>query len=81
LATAASLWLLDEPATALDAAGTEAFEQALARHLAAGGMAVVATHAPIAIDSVETLEIARFAGAAPGFADTFTQDLGLDQDS
>ena len=78
MATAAELWLMDEPATALDTAGTRAFDHALAHHLAAGGMAVIATHAPIAVDGVETLEIARFTGAAPGFADPF--DLGLGGD-
>ena len=80
VATAAPLWLLDEPTTALDIAGAHAFEQALARHLAAGGMAVVATHAPIAVDGMDTLEIARFAGIGPGFTDPFTGGLAMDQD-
>lgn len=38
------LWLLDEPLTALDAAGIELFGAHLDRHAAAGGMAVVTTH-------------------------------------
>ena len=38
------LWLLDEPATALDDAGTATLGGALAAHLAAGGSAVIATH-------------------------------------
>jgi len=38
------LWLLDEPLTALDAAGAALFSQRLDAHLAAGGLAVVTTH-------------------------------------
>lgn len=79
LATAASLWLLDEPTTALDDAGAQAFESALARHLAEGGLAVVATHAPIDIDGVGDLEISRFSGPAPQFHDPFSDDHGTDQ--
>ncbi len=81
LATAAQLWLMDVPATALDGAGARAFDQALARHLAAGGMAAVATHAPNAVDGAETLDIARFTGTAPGFADPFYRGLDVDQDA
>lgn len=40
----ARLWLLDEPATNLDAAGQSVFEKLLATHLAGGGSAIVATH-------------------------------------
>jgi heme exporter protein A len=38
------LWLLDEPLTALDAAGMSLFQERLDAHLAAGGLAVVSTH-------------------------------------
>jgi len=38
------LWILDEPTTALDSAGVETLQGHLARHLAEGGVAVVATH-------------------------------------
>ncbi len=38
------LWLLDEPATALDAAGLALLTTAMAQHLATGGMIVAATH-------------------------------------
>src|SRR5437763_825775 len=40
----APLWLLDEPLTALDSEGQALFERLLARHLAGGGLAVIATH-------------------------------------
>lgn len=41
------LWLADEPLAGLDAAGVALFFKALAGHLAAGGMAVIASHLPI----------------------------------
>jgi heme exporter protein A len=40
----APLWALDEPLTALDDAGQALFGRLLERHLAAGGLAVLATH-------------------------------------
>lgn len=45
------LWILDEPATALDADGTALFGAMLAEHLDGGGAAVVATHQPIGLPS------------------------------
>ena len=43
------LWLLDEPLAALDAAGAELLARMLAGHLAKGGLAVAATHAPLGL--------------------------------
>ena len=40
----AEVWLLDEPLTALDAAGKRTFEQMLLTHVARGGIALAATH-------------------------------------
>jgi len=45
------LWVLDEPATALDASGVETLEQRVNAHLAGQGIAVIATHQPLAITS------------------------------
>jgi len=42
----AKLWLLDEPATNLDSEGRALLADWIGRHLAAGGLAVVATHQP-----------------------------------
>ena len=42
-----ALWLLDEPATALDNRAKAALEACLDEHLARGGVAVVATHQPL----------------------------------
>ena len=43
------LWILDEPVTALDAAGTGMLTDMIAAHLDRGGLAVAATHAPLAL--------------------------------
>jgi len=44
----APLWLLDEPLTALDDEGQALFGRLLERHLARGGVAVLATHHDLA---------------------------------
>lgn len=43
------LWILDEPAAALDAAGVALLCELLGSHLAQGGMAIIATHQDIAL--------------------------------
>jgi heme exporter protein A len=52
-----ALWLLDEPLTALDAQGQETFRAIATGHLAAGGLIVAATHAPLGVASVRTLKL------------------------
>lgn len=47
------VWLLDEPTNALDVAGQDMFSGLMRQHLAAGGMIIAATHAPLGIDSRE----------------------------
>lgn len=49
LASEAPVWLLDEPANTLDADAAATLEALIARHRAAGGVALVATHLPIAV--------------------------------
>jgi heme exporter protein A len=55
VAAKAPLWLLDEPLNALDAPAQKALNEGLARHLAEGGLAIAATHAPL--DSARILEL------------------------
>ena len=43
------LWILDEPAAALDAAGVALLCDLLGVHFAQGGMAIIATHQDIAL--------------------------------
>lgn len=45
----ATIWLLDEPANGLDAAGIEQLAAATAAHRDAGGIVVMATHQPLTL--------------------------------
>ncbi len=53
----AIFWALDEPLTALDDAGQRLFELLLERHLATGGLALVATHHDLAPQPARLLRI------------------------
>jgi heme exporter protein A len=53
LAVKRPIWLLDEPASALDTAGQSLFIGLMGRHLAGGGLIVAATHGPLGIASRE----------------------------
>ena len=52
------LWLLDEPSAALDDEGTGVLTTLVARHLAQGGIAAIATHQPLAIAAARTHDVA-----------------------
>jgi heme exporter protein A len=52
----APVWLLDEPLNALDKPAQGAFRAALAKHLAAGGLALAATHADLGLPA-RTLDL------------------------
>lgn len=58
------LWLMDEPFNALDAAATALLADALARHLAAGGMAMMATHHHPPLAGLQTATLQTPGGAA-----------------
>lgn len=60
----APLWLLDEPFNALDDAAVGLLSQALAAHLAAGGMVVMATHHHPDIKDMQTAHLAPYREAA-----------------
>jgi heme exporter protein A len=49
LAVRRPVWLLDEPTTALDAAGQAVFVRLMGDHLADGGIIIAATHTPLGI--------------------------------
>ena len=57
VATAAPLWLLDEPLNALDADSQDALRVILEGHLDEGGLAIAATHAPLKIAGARTLDL------------------------
>jgi heme exporter protein A len=52
------LWILDEPVTALDAAGAELLARLVAGHLAKGGLTVAATHAPLGLPATRVRPLA-----------------------
>jgi heme exporter protein A len=54
------LWLLDEPATALDATGLALLGRLIVRHLSTGGLAIAATHQPLDLpaDCMQSLVLA-----------------------
>ena len=62
------VWILDEPATALDIASQETFGKAMADHRANGGMIIAATHAPLGLIDAQELRLdarrATLAGVA-----------------
>lgn len=62
LAAPAPLWLLDEPATALDKAATALLREAIAGHRATGGMVVVSTHADLGLDGATGLDLGQGTG-------------------
>jgi heme exporter protein A len=61
LAVARPIWLLDEPASVLDADGQALLRDVMRRHLAADGLILAATHAPLGLDAARELRL----GAAP----------------
>ena len=56
------IWLLDEPTTALDQKGEALLGLLLTRHLAGGGMAMVATHRDLPVAATRTLNLGRDGG-------------------
>lgn len=61
IAGGAAIWLLDEPATGLDAGSIQLLEAAIAAHRARGGIAIVATHQPIASPGAQAVDLSHFA--------------------
>ena len=51
------LWLLDEPATALDVAAQAALAAIMQEHLKGGGILVAAVHAPLGLDGAQELRL------------------------
>lgn len=57
LVAARPLWILDEPATALDVASQDRLAGLMADHRAHGGMIVAATHAPLGLADARELRL------------------------
>ena len=57
LAVQRPLWLLDEPASALDASAQARSAELMRTHLSGGGIIVVAVHGPVGLDAVQELQL------------------------
>ena len=57
MASPAPIWLLDEPYNALDSANMARLDDAILRHSAGGGIAIVAAHQPPTIPVTETISL------------------------
>ena len=55
--TGAPVWLLDEPANGLDTAALGLLETAIAAHRENGGVALVASHTPVALPGALTIPL------------------------
>ncbi len=64
LVTGRPVWLLDEPTVSLDVSAVALFGEAVKRHLAGGGVAVIATHIDLGIEA-EVLDLSAFRAVAP----------------
>ncbi len=60
LVTGRPVWILDEPTVSLDAWSVKLFAEVVRAHLAAGGMALLATHIDLGLEEAEELELAPF---------------------
>ena len=51
------IWLLDEPTVSLDTASVEIVARLVNEHVASGGLALIATHLPLALTAPRTLHL------------------------
>jgi len=58
LADKKPIWILDEPLAGLDANGRALIAHYLKKHVQDGGLALVASHAPITVDDIPTQRLA-----------------------
>lgn len=61
VASAAPVWLLDEPANGLDTASVATLTALIAAHRAGGGAALVATHLPIDLPDAQVIVLGAMA--------------------
>ena len=55
------IWILDEPTSSLDHASAESLAEVVNRHVAAGGLAIAATHLPLGFKPVRELRLGQAA--------------------
>jgi heme exporter protein A len=68
------LWLLDEPTVSLDADSVAVFAAMVRAHVAAGGVAVAATHVPLGLEDGPVIEMRPASESpAPAGSDPFLE--------
>ncbi|NHB77661.1 heme ABC exporter ATP-binding protein CcmA [Rhodobacter calidifons] len=75
LVTGRPIWLLDEPTVSLDTASVALFTSAVRRHLAGGGLAVIATHIDLGLPEARVLDLDPYRARviqSSGFDEAFT---------
>jgi len=65
LVTGRPVWMLDEPTVSLDAASVALFADVVRAHLAAGGLALIATHIDLGLPEAQMLDLTPFKARAP----------------
>ena len=65
-ASGAGIWLLDEPLNGLDTHWTDVAQAAIEAHRAAGGIAVIASHQPLALHGLGVLPLLAHVPADAG---------------
>lgn len=61
--SAAPIWILDEPFTAIDIAGVARLEQQLQAHCSRGGIVLFTTHQASSLQNIRSLDLADFKPA------------------
>jgi len=69
LVTGRPVWALDEPTVSLDVASVALFGQVVRRHLAAGGLAVIATHIDLGLPDAAEIDLSGYRAALPALSE------------
>ena len=64
IGSGSAIWLLDEPLSGLDSAAMKVVTQQIERHLANDGVAIIASHQPLAISGLKNLALGDYVPSA-----------------
>jgi heme exporter protein A len=73
MVTGRPIWVLDEPTVSLDTASVALFADVVRAHLAAGGMALMATHIDLGLPEAQVLDLTPFKATLPEAAADFDE--------
>ncbi|MCV2891803.1 heme ABC exporter ATP-binding protein CcmA [Lentibacter sp. XHP0401] len=72
MVTGRPVWILDEPTVSLDQAAVAMFGEVIKRHLASGGMAIMATHIDLGLEDAVTFDLGHLK-ATSNLAENFDE--------